>query len=65
MVSVRPSVRLSVCPSYRPLQQRAAGLLLWDWRTDGIDRLLHGAQQQRRRSRKCAAAENARAVSRS
>jgi len=31
------SFRLSVCPIYRPLQQRAACLLLGD-----IDRLLHG-----------------------
>jgi len=27
--AIRPSVCLSVCPMYRPLQQRAAGLLLW------------------------------------
>ena len=32
------SVRLSVCPIYRPLQQRAAGLLPWAWRTGDIDR---------------------------
>jgi len=35
------SVRLSVCP-IRPLQQRAAGLLLWARRAGDIDRLLHG-----------------------
>jgi len=38
------SVRLSVCPSLwpiRPLQQRAAGLLLWARRVGDIDRLLH------------------------
>jgi len=38
-VTVRcPSVCLSVCPIYRPLQQRAAGLLLWARRTGDIDR---------------------------
>ena len=42
-VSVPPSVCPSVCPIYRPLQQRAAGLLLWVPRTGDIDRLLHGA----------------------
>jgi len=36
------SVRLSVWPCYRQLQQRAAGLLLWARRAGGIDRLLHG-----------------------
>ena len=36
--SVRPSARLSVCPSYWPLQQRAAGLLLWARRARDIDR---------------------------
>jgi len=51
--SVRPSVRLSVCPIFQPLQQRAAGLLLGVRRAGDIDRLLHGApaagcQQQRR-----------------
>jgi len=35
------SVRLSVCP-IRPLQQRAAGLLLWARQAGDIDRLLHG-----------------------
>jgi len=40
---LRPSVRLSVCPIYRPLQQRAAGLLLWAPQAGNIDRLLHGA----------------------
>jgi len=39
---VRPPVRLSVCPIYRSLQQRAAGLLLCARRADDIDRLLHG-----------------------
>jgi len=34
------SVRPSVCPSYRPLQRRAAGLLLWARRAGDIDRLL-------------------------
>jgi len=34
-------VCLSVCPT-RPLQQRAAGLLLWARRVGDIDRLLHG-----------------------
>jgi len=39
-VTVRcPSVRLSVCPVYPPLQQRAAvGLLLWARRAGDIDR---------------------------
>jgi len=37
------SVHLSVCPIYRPLQQRAAGLLLGARRAGDIDRLLHGA----------------------
>jgi len=36
------SVRPSVCPIH-PLQQRAAGLLLWAMRAGDIDRLLHGA----------------------
>jgi len=35
------SIRLSVCPIYQPLQQRAAGLLLWARRAGDIDRLLH------------------------
>jgi len=49
------SVRPSVCPSYRLLQQRAAGLLLRARRTGDIDRLLHGrrsaaaAPQQKRK----------------
>jgi len=34
---------LSVRPVDRPLQQRAAGLLLWAPRAGDIDRLLHGA----------------------
>ena len=34
------SIRLSVCPIYQPLQQRAAGLQLWARRTGDIDRLL-------------------------
>jgi len=35
---------MSVCPIYCPLQQSAAGLLLWTPRQAGdIDRLLHGA----------------------
>jgi len=45
---VRPSVRPSVCP-IRPLQQRAAGLLLWTRTISDIARLLHG----RRRGSKC------------
>ena len=40
-LSVCPSVRPSVCP-IRPLQQSAAGLLLWARRAGDIDRLLHG-----------------------
>jgi len=32
----------------RPLQQRAAGLLLWARRVKDIGGLLHGAQQQMR-----------------
>ena len=32
----------SVCSRYRPLQQRAARLLLWARRAGDIDRLLHG-----------------------
>jgi len=38
-VCIRPSVCLFI---YRPLQQRAAGLLLWTRRPGDIDRLLHG-----------------------
>ena len=38
-----PSVRLSVRPIYRPLHQRAAGLLLWARRSGDNDRLLRGA----------------------
>jgi len=35
---------VSVCPIYCPLQQSAAGLLLWTPGQAGdIDRLLHGA----------------------
>jgi len=44
----RYGVRLSVCPSVcpiRPLQQCAAGLLLWARRVEDIEQLL----QQRRR----------------
>ena len=57
-VSVRPSVCLSVClsvcPIYQPLQQRAAGLLLWARRVGDIDRLLHGrAPQQMRAVSRC------------
>ena len=41
LASVRPSVRppvcLSVCPIYRPTQQRAVGLLLWAPLADEID----------------------------
>jgi len=37
-------VRPSVCP-IRPLQQRAAGLLLWARRAGDIDRLLHGRRR--------------------
>jgi len=43
------SVHPSVCPIYRPLQQRAAGLLLGAPRAGDIDRQQrapqHGAQQ--------------------
>jgi len=42
------SFRPSVCP-IRPLQQRAAGLLLWVRQLADVDRLLHG----RRRSSTC------------
>jgi len=56
-VSVRLSVCLSVCPIYRPLQQRAAGLLQGAPQAGNIDRQRrtpisatappqHGAQQQ-------------------
>jgi len=42
-----PSVRLSVCPIYRPLQQRAAGLLPLARRAgDCCCRRQHGGQQQ-------------------
>jgi len=34
----------SVCPIF-PLQQRAAGLLLWARRVADIDRLLHGRRR--------------------
>jgi len=50
----RYGVRLSVCP-IRPLQQRAAGLLLWARRVGDIDRLMHG----RRSSSSGAAARRA------
>jgi len=36
------SARLSVCP-VRPLQQRAAGLLLWARWVGDIERLLHSS----------------------
>ena len=36
--------RPSVCP-IRPLQQHAAGLLLWAQPAGDVDQLLHGAQQ--------------------
>jgi len=42
---VRPSVRPSVCLSYSPVQQSAAGLLLWARRVGDIDRLLHGRRR--------------------
>jgi len=47
------SVCLSVCPIFRPLKQRAAGLLLGAPRAGNIDRQRreaqqHGAQQQMR-----------------
>jgi len=57
-VSVGPSVRLSV-PANRPLQQRAAGLLLCAWQAGDIDRLLHG-----RRPAATAPQQQTRAVSR-
>jgi len=44
----------SICPIYLPLQQHAAGLLLWAWHAGDISRLVHGwhpaatAQQQNR-----------------
>jgi len=41
------SARLSVSSIYRPLQQRAAGLLLGARRAGDIDRQ-HGGQQQMR-----------------
>jgi len=48
------SVRPSVCPIYRPPQQRAAGLLLSAWPAGYIDGLLTDAErQQRRRSSTC------------
>jgi len=56
-LSVRPSVRLSVCPPVslsNPPHAADAGLLLWARLTGDIDRLLHGrwagGQQQPRRS---------------
>ena len=49
--SVRPSVRLSVCPIIRPLHAAAVGLLLWARRPGDIDQLLDG--------RRSAAAANA------
>ena len=36
--SVRPSVRLPICPIIRPQPQRAAGLLLSTVREEDIDR---------------------------
>jgi len=55
-VSVHLSVRLSVCPIYRPLQLRAAGLLLGAPRAGDIDR------QRRAPSSNGAAAANASSV---
>ena len=52
------SVRLSVCP-IRPLQQRAAGLLLWARRAGDIDRLLHGRRRSSTRAAARRAAEDA------
>jgi len=46
----RASVCLSVCPTIRPPHATAAGLLPSTRRTGDINRLLPGAQQQRRRS---------------
>ena len=50
----RSDVRLSVCPSVCPITRQphsaGAGLLLCARRTGDTDRLLHGAQQQLRRS---------------
>jgi len=37
------SIRLSLYPIYRPLQQHAAGLLLGVPRAGDVDRLLHNA----------------------
>ena len=38
-VTIRPSVYPFVCPSYlAPQPRRAAGLLLWAWRTGDIHR---------------------------
>jgi len=54
--SVRPSVRLSVCP-IRPSHTAAAGLLLWARRPGDIDRLLHGRRPAD--SSSCAAARAA------
>jgi len=59
LCNVTVFVRLPVCPSYRLLQQRAAGLLLWiagqeisiDCFTAGAQQhggQQHGGQQQRR-----------------
>jgi len=47
--AVRPSVRPSVCPIYRSLPQRAAGLLPWTPLAvaGDVGRLLHGVSAAR------------------
>ena len=48
------SVCQSVCPIYRPLQQRAEGLLLWARRApQQQDAQQHGVQQQMRAVSRC------------
>jgi len=58
LCNVTVSVRLPVCPSYRLLQQRAAGLLLWIGGQEiSIDCFTAGAQQQWRTAARRSAAK--------
>ena len=51
--TARIVVRQSVCPIYRPLQQRAAVFLLWAQRAGDIDRLLHGRRSAATAGEQC------------
>ena len=56
---MNPAVCLSVCPTYRPLQAGAAGLLLWARRAGDIDRSTLAAAE-----RYCSKCEQCHVVSR-